>query len=453
MRVVRDPSWRDVDDDTVLAGSPLRLLRLTARGRDVLAHAEAAIDEPTPTESRFLDRLIAAGAVHPVGGRGPYSGADVTVVMPVRGAWPTLPEAERVVVVDDASDEPLVAPPDVAAELIRLEQNVGPGGARSAGLETVTTPLVAFVDADVELPAGWLDDLLCHFADDRVALVAPRVTSREGDSVLARYESTHSPLDLGGDPALVAPGSRVSYVPSAAVVVRVDALRSVGGFDHELRYGEDVDLVWRLVEAGWRVRYEPRVVARHAPRSSWPEWWRQRVGYGSSAAPLAVRHGDAVAPVRCNGWSLAVWALLLARRRTTTVVALTVAAATGVMLERRLPRLPRREAWRLVARGHALAGLQVARAARRVWWPLALVALLLGRRARLTVALLTLAPTLVGARSATKEHGGTTAARHAAIGFVDDLAYGVGVWKGILTTRDWRALVPKVSGWPPPDGD
>jgi mycofactocin system glycosyltransferase len=513
MRVVRDPSWRDVDDETVLAGSPLRLLRLTAGGRAVLARAEASgLDAPTATQSRFLDRLITAGAVHPVEpGPSAFSAADVTVVMPVRGPWPTIPRGCRVIVVDDASEPPLVAPPhpddarqhasrttpvghaaadttdgmthgtthgtpvgithgtsddhpaDTAGdagsetsghpgvEVLRLDVNVGPGGARSAGLERVTTPLVAFVDADVDLPDDWLAGLLGHFTDPQVAAVAPRIASRPGPTTLEQYETSHSPLDLGDTPALVAAGSRVSYVPTAVLVARTDAVRACGGFDTAMRFGEDVDLVWRLGAAGWRVRYEPSVVAVHRPRDSWPGWLHQRVGYGTAAAPLGIRHGEAVAPMRCSGWSLAVWTLALTGRRAGVAGALVVAATTGVLLQRRLSRLPAREAWRLVARGHLLAGLQLARAVRRVWWPLAIIATLVGgRRARTMVALAVLAPSVVSSADR-RQDGPSRLARDAALGVVDDAAYGWGVWKGVLRERSLQALRPSLSAWPPRD--
>ena len=42
--------------------------------------------------------------------------------------------------------------------------------------------------------------------------------------------------------------------------MRRAALEQLGGFAEDLRFGEDVDLVWRLVEAGHRVRYDPRSV-------------------------------------------------------------------------------------------------------------------------------------------------------------------------------------------------
>ena len=63
-------------------------------------------------------------------------------------------------------------------------------------------------------------------------------------------------------PGLVRPLSRIPYVPSAALVVRRAALPDEL-FDPALRGGEDVDLVWRLVQAGWDVRYEPAATVGH----------------------------------------------------------------------------------------------------------------------------------------------------------------------------------------------
>ena len=78
----------------------------------------------------------------------------------------------------------------------------------------MTTPLVAFVDTDVDVDDGWLEALIPHFADPRVALVAPRVMSSDGESsTIAGYELSRSPLDLGSEPGRIAAGSRISYVP------------------------------------------------------------------------------------------------------------------------------------------------------------------------------------------------------------------------------------------------
>src|SRR4029079_460923 len=122
---------------------------------------------------------------------------------------------------------------------IRMGTNRGPAAARNAGLAKVDTPLVAFLDTDVEAADGWLEPLLGYFDDPRVALVAPRVRSTPRSGHLAMYESARSPLDLGDEAARVAAGTRVSYVPAAALVVRTEALRAIGGFDETLRVGED----------------------------------------------------------------------------------------------------------------------------------------------------------------------------------------------------------------------
>ena len=106
------------------------------------------------------------------------------------------------------------------------------------------------------------------------------------------------------------PLSAVSYVPSAALLARRTAV--AGGFDETMRVAEDVDLVWRLTAAGWRVRYEPGAAVAHAHPVATGEWLRRRAFYGTGAALLASRHGSAVAPVVVSPRSALAWALVAA---------------------------------------------------------------------------------------------------------------------------------------------
>lgn len=432
--------------DVVIGGSPLRLFRLAPAGT---AQFDRLAAGDTVGASKLVERLVDAGAIHPVpdAGAGPrqtgtLTAADVTIVVPAwsnnpdldPGAWNAWlgtvaggPPVAGVVVVDDGSRPPLALPPGV--RLVRRARNGGPAAARNDGLAEVTTALVAFVDTDVTVTDGWLDGLLGHFADDRVAAVAPRVASARGPGAVARYEAAHSPLDLGPEPARVAPGTRVGYVPGAALVARTDAVRAVGGFDPALRTGEDVDLVWRLIAAGHRVRYEPGVVVHHAPRPTWSGLVRQRIAYGSSAALLARRHPGTLAPVRMSGWTALAWALLLAGR--LRLAALVVAATTAALVPK-LGGVPAATSVRLALTGHAGAGRQLADAARRAWWPLVAVAALVSRRARRLAALAAL-PAL------------TDGGLHR---LLDDAAYGVGVWRGILTTGELGPLWPQLRDWP-----
>src|SRR5262249_26211704 len=150
-------------------------------------------------------------------------------------------------------------------------------------------------------------------------------------------------------------GTRVSYVPAAALVVRSAALLAAGGFDEGLRWGEDVDLVWRLDEAGRQGRYAPTAGVGHEPRATPRGGMAPRAAYGSSAAALAERHPGAVPAVAVSGWSAAVWVLAMGG---APVLAVAVAGGTAAALIRKLKGLPRPafEAVMLAGRGHLFAG-------------------------------------------------------------------------------------------------
>ena len=476
--LVLDGSVRRAGGGRVLVGgSPLILLRLTAAGAALIDRipvggtvggtAGGEISGGATTEA-LLDRLLDAGIVHPqlagivhpqLGGIPPHQGAgdylqagDVTVVIPAfatpLATLAAVVEAcagvAAVVVVDDASPTPICPVP--GATVVRRTVNGGPGQARTSGLEHVDTRLVAFVDSDVTPAPGWLDGLLGHFTDDRVALVAPRVASATGPGALARFDSVRSPLDLGPAPARVRAGTRVSYVPSAVMVARVGALRAVGGFDPGLRVGEDVDLVWRLDEAGWRVRYEPAVTVQHAPRPSLMSWLRQRHQYGTSAAPLAAQHPGALAPVRVSGWSAASW---LAVAAGWPVIGATIAAGTTALLAGKLRTVPdgTRLALRLAGLGHLHAGRSLASGVTRAWWPFAIAAALVSQRARRAVLMAAVVPAAFDWWSTRPPLDPLT---YVALRNLDDVASGCGLWTGVIRTRSLDAIRPDLTSWPKP---
>lgn len=468
MHLVFDASVRRVDDgQVVIGGSPLRILRLTAAGADLVDRWSAGGRVGTGQGARRLARrLLAGGLAHPDWSAAdpPFTPADVTVVIPafdrpdelartlaaVRADGP-----DRIVVVDDASvDAAAIAAvtSGAGAELVRRPVNGGPGAARNAGLEVVTTPLVAFVDCDVEVAPGWLALLLAHFADLAVSAVAPRVVPRLEPAmatgatypVLSRFELDRSPLDLGPAAARVAPRTRVAYVPTTALVVRTAALDAVGGFDESLTVGEDVDLVWRLIEGGGVVRYEPSALVSHPPRPDLGRWLRQRFDYGTSAAQLAVRHPGDLAPLSVSAWSAAAWGLAVAGY---PVPGVAVAATAAGLLPRRLPRLahPWAEALRLAGWGTWAAWRPLSAAVTRTWWPLALGASLVSRRARRAVVAAAVVPPLVdwwqGERA-------VDPLRYVALRLLDDTAYGAGVWAGCARERSWEPLRPDLRSWP-----
>jgi mycofactocin glycosyltransferase len=456
-RVALDRHVWSVDDGQVLfGGAPPRMLRLAASAVAMLG-TDGTCTVTDAGSASLVRTLVDAGMAQPVGvpaAAVPPAG-DVTVVVPVhdrvdglRRLLAALPVGlGGVIVVDDGSADATAVravAESAGARLLRHERAQGPAAARNAGLAAVATPLVAFLDSDVVPEQGWLAPLLERFADPAVALAAPRIVALAPiRGWLATYEAVRSSLDLGPDPAPVVPRSRVAYVPSAAMLVRRDAVG--GGFDEDMRVAEDVDLVLRLHRAGWRLRYEPASRVAHDHRTTPVAWWLRKAYYGTGAAPLALRHPGAAPPLVLNGWAAAVSVLLLLARPKAALAAAAVAAGAAVRLSGKLGvRRPHRTAARIIAMSTLGTVAQTADAVTRHFWPLALAASLLSRRARRTVAAVAVVEGVLDWRRR-RDHDPRV--RPGLAGYVlarrlDDLAYGGGLWWGALRHRTWGPLRP-----------
>jgi mycofactocin system glycosyltransferase len=315
----------------LVGGSPLTAVRLSDRARTMLSRDAVVVSDEH--SAHLAERLLATNlAVPELKHHSEVDPHDLTVVIPAHDRAEQLDRTLSALkplhclVVDDASS----GPDSVAgiakrhgATLFRLDTNVGPAGARNAGLSHVHTPFVAFVDSDVEVTAADLLRLTAHFHDPSVALVGPRVQGvarSTNPRWFERYDAVTSSLTLGRTPGNVRPGAAVAWLPSACLVARTRLLGS--GFDGAMRVGEDVDLVWRLVEAGHRVRYDPSVEARHDARPTLREWLGRKAYYGSGGARLAARHGSILAPAVLSPSYAAAAAALLLRRRWSPLVAI-----------------------------------------------------------------------------------------------------------------------------------
>lgn len=444
-------------DRVLVGGSPLRVLRLRPRAAALVGRwAEGERLSGDTGERLLARRLVTAGLFLPRPPCGGLTAADVTVLVPVRDRPAMLERLlavlgpMAVVVVDDASVErgtiESVAR-HAGAAYVRLDEHSGPAAARNAGLAHVDTPVVAFVDSDCTPEKGWLEPLLDELADPRVAAVAPRVLPDPEPGPgrraawLSVYESVRSPLDRGASPGQVRPRSPIPFVPTATLLARRAALGRPC-FDESLTGGEDVDLVWRLVAAGWDVRYQPAAVVRHAQRETLGSWLGRRVFYGATAGPLARRHGRAVAPVSISAWSAASWVLLLARRPLAAV--LTNGLAVGI-LARRLQGVvaePLPLALRIAGQGTLRSALGVVGGLARAWGPAAVLALA-GRRTRLA------ALTVLALPAVDDWHRLHPGSRPPPLAYLlahvaDDVAYGVGVWAGSLRERTAVPLLPEL---------
>ena len=446
------------EGSALLGGSPTRLLRLAPTAQTMLNGGRLEVHDAL--SAQLARTLLDATVAHPRPASGP-SHRDVTVVIPVRDNVSGLKRlistlrGMRVVVVDDGSVVP-VQQADFAGmhcdvRVLRHPRSKGPAAARNTGLAACSTDFVAFLDSDVVPRRGWLEALLGHFCDPAVALVAPRIVAlRNADNLVARYEAVRSSLDLGLREAPVVPYGTVSYVPSAAIICRRTVLSEVDGFDETLKSGEDVDLCWRFIEAGARLRYEPIALVAHDHRTQLRDWFVRKSFYGESAAPLSVRHPGKTAPLVISGWTLVLWVLLAMGSGIGYLASMVVAGITGRRIANSLRTVDTepKEVAVVAAQGLWAAALQLASAICRHYWPVALIAAVLFRRCRQVVLVAAIIDGVVdwasrngNADDDTKRVGLLT---YVLLKRLDDIAYGTGLWTGVVRERHLGALKPQI---------
>jgi glycosyltransferase involved in cell wall biosynthesis len=218
----------------------------------------------------------------------------------------------RVVYVDSGSTDGSVAMAQgMGATVVELDRGVPftAARARNAGFERLCADapqidLVQFVDGDCEVVGGWLDRGEREVrADGELAVVCGRRRERYPDASLynrlcdLEWDTPVGPTDsCGGD-----------------AMMRVIAVREIGGYNPDLIAGEEPDLCLRLRQRGWNIlRVDAEMTLHDAAMTRFSQWWKRSLRAGHSFAEGAARHGHEperhwVREARSNFfWGLAV---------------------------------------------------------------------------------------------------------------------------------------------------
>jgi GT2 family glycosyltransferase len=152
--------------------------------------------------------------------------------------------------------QPNGLPPGVRS-LGLLEDEGIPAG-RNAGVPHARGDLLFFLDDDASLATNdALARVAANFEDPRLGLLQLRVATRSG----GRARRDWVPRLRVGDPAR---SSDVTAVWEGAVAMPRRVFDEVGGWPAEFRHAhEGIDLAWRVLDAGYRVRYAGDVIALH----------------------------------------------------------------------------------------------------------------------------------------------------------------------------------------------
>lgn len=154
-------------------------------------------------------------------------------------------------------------------EVVELAENLGFGLATNHGIQRALergAQYVVLINQDVIVETGALRRLVDLMeCQPGLAALSPMQLNYEGDAVDATFRQFF-PADFWDDLVLreSKPVYEVPFAPAGAMMLRRSALLQVGGFDPLFfMYGEDNDLCWRLLAAGWTLGLTPQARVRH----------------------------------------------------------------------------------------------------------------------------------------------------------------------------------------------
>jgi glycosyltransferase involved in cell wall biosynthesis len=206
----------------------------------------------------------------------------------------------EIIVVDDGStdDTAAIAQRHPRARLLCIP-HAGLSAARNEGMWASSGDLVAYIDADAYPTADWPYYLALAFD-------SPRVSGAGGPNLppLSDPPEAHLVARTPGGPAHVLfSDDRAEHVPGCNMAFWRHTLIQLGGFDPIFEAaGDDVDLCWRLLDAGGEIGFHPAAVVWHHRRPSVRAFLRQQRSYGHSEALVEARHPNRFTDLGAARW-------------------------------------------------------------------------------------------------------------------------------------------------------
>jgi GT2 family glycosyltransferase len=210
---------------------------------------------------------------------------------------------EELITIDQSKDEAVAdalatLPPSPISVRHLRQTRQGLSASRNCALAAASTPIVAFTDDDCVPSEGWLLTIHRVLAQDQelaavTGQVLPLGEESPGTYAVSSRASTEPRVYRGrAVPWHVGTGGNFA--------AKREWLEQIRGFDHRLgagspgRAAEDADVMYRLLAAGARIKYEPESVVYHE-RQTAAQRLASRFGYAygiGAVCALYLRSGD-----------------------------------------------------------------------------------------------------------------------------------------------------------------
>ena len=200
----------------------------------------------------------------------------------------------EVIIVEDGSINPCKDVCNKYAGILSLhyyaKENSGPGQSRNYGAERANGEYVIILDSDVVLPSGYLQAIEEELAQQPCeAFGGPDAAHPDFTPVQKAISySMTSFFTTGGIRGGKAKLDKF-YPRSFNMGIRRDVYQQLGGFT-KMRFGEDIDFSYRIVEAGYQPRLLPEAWVWHKRRTDFKKFFRQVYNSGIARINLEKRH-------------------------------------------------------------------------------------------------------------------------------------------------------------------
>ena len=184
-----------------------------------------------------------------------------------------------------------------------MKENSGPGQSRNYGAERANGEWLIVLDSDVVLPEGYLEAVEKSLTSHLSPLTSEIVAFGGPDAAHPSFTPVQKAISYSMTSFFTTGGIRGSspqsggargaldkfYPRSFNMGIRRDVYLQLGGFT-KMRFGEDIDFSYRIVEAGYRPRLFPEAWVWHKRRTDFRKFFRQVYNSGIARINLEKRH-------------------------------------------------------------------------------------------------------------------------------------------------------------------